>query len=145
MKSSTSQFSGHMVVVDDIDMENGMLEFHQVYIKRVMYNDPATIVFWSDGTKTVSKCSGPDTYSKETGLTICILKKLLGTAEVYDIFTDWLPYEDSPDVGVTITLSDVRKQYKMMEKMYKELSDAGINIDKDDEIDDLYDDYQKVR
>ena len=27
-------------------------------IKNVIFNDPATIVFWSDGTKTIVKCSG---------------------------------------------------------------------------------------
>lgn len=26
------------------------------YIKRVIYNAPATIIFWSDGEKTVVKC-----------------------------------------------------------------------------------------
>lgn len=26
------------------------------YIERVMYNTPATIIFWSDGEKTVVKC-----------------------------------------------------------------------------------------
>ena len=30
-------------------------------ITKVIFNDPATIVFWSDGTKTVSKCH-PDDY-----------------------------------------------------------------------------------
>ena len=33
-------------------------------IKRVVFNDPATIVFWKDGTKTVVKCSKGDTFSK---------------------------------------------------------------------------------
>lgn len=26
------------------------------YVERVIYNAPATIVFWTDGTKTVVKC-----------------------------------------------------------------------------------------
>lgn len=47
-------------------------------IKRVIFNDPATIVFWDDGTKTVVKCMEGDTYSKEVGLAMCISKKMLG-------------------------------------------------------------------
>ena len=47
-------------------------------IKRVIFNDPATIVFWNDGTKTVVKCMEGDTYSKEVGLAMCISKKMLG-------------------------------------------------------------------
>jgi hypothetical protein len=47
-------------------------------IKEVIFNDPATIVIWSDGTKTVVKCQPNDVYSKETGLAMCIAKKFLG-------------------------------------------------------------------
>ena len=112
MKSSTSQFSGHMVVVDDIDMENGMLEFHQVYIKRVMYNDPATIVFWSDGTKTVSKCSKKDVYSLETGFTPCVLKKIIGTREVRILLQEWCSYESSAYGLKSVTVADIGKKYK---------------------------------
>ena len=31
-------------------------------IKKVIYNNPATIICWEDGTKTVVKCSEGDTY-----------------------------------------------------------------------------------
>ena len=47
-------------------------------ITRVIFNKPATIVFWNDGTKTITKCSKDDTYSKEAGLAICCLKKAFG-------------------------------------------------------------------
>lgn len=47
-------------------------------IDRVIFNDPATIVIWADGTKTVVKCQPGDEYNKETGLAMCIAKKYLG-------------------------------------------------------------------
>lgn len=47
-------------------------------ITRVLFKYPATIVFWNDGTKTVTKCSLDDSYSKEAGLAICCLKKAFG-------------------------------------------------------------------
>lgn len=47
-------------------------------IKKVIFNDPATIVLWDDNTKTVVKCQDGDSYSKELGLAMCIAKKYLG-------------------------------------------------------------------
>lgn len=46
--------------------------------KKVIFHDPATIVLWTDGTKTVVKCSEGDTYDPEKGFMLCYLKKLLG-------------------------------------------------------------------
>ena len=66
-----------------------------VYIKEVIYSDPATIVFWSDGTKTISKCRYPDVYSKETGLSLCILKKILGGVALRHLLEDWIPEQES--------------------------------------------------
>lgn len=47
-------------------------------IKKVIFNAPATIVLWNDGTKTVVKCSEGDIFDPEKGLAFCFLKKLLG-------------------------------------------------------------------
>lgn len=50
-------------------------------IKNVLFNDPATIVIFEDGSKTISKVEKGDHYDKETGLAICIAKRVLGNAE----------------------------------------------------------------
>lgn len=47
-------------------------------IKNAYFNEPVTVVMWSDGTKTMVKCQDGDTYSKEVGLALCISKKALG-------------------------------------------------------------------
>lgn len=47
-------------------------------IKKVIFNCPATIILWVDGTKTVVKCKEGDPYSKEAGFALCLLKKLSG-------------------------------------------------------------------
>lgn len=47
-------------------------------IKKVIFNDPATIVYWKDGTKTVVKCQDGDVYDKEKGLAMCVTKKFFG-------------------------------------------------------------------
>ena len=50
----------------------------EIAFKKVIFNGPATIVFWNDGTKTVVKCTEGDPYSKEAGFALCVLKKLTG-------------------------------------------------------------------
>ena len=64
-------------------------------ISRVIFNDPATIIFWKDGTKTVVKCQDGDTYSKETGLALCIAKKALGNKGNFNnVFKKWCEEEN---------------------------------------------------
>lgn len=52
-------------------------------IKNVIFNEPATIVFWADGTKTVVKCQEGDEFDPEKGLTMAIAKKLYGNKGSY--------------------------------------------------------------
>jgi hypothetical protein len=61
-------------------------------IKKVIFNAPATIVLWTDNTKTVVKCGKNDTYDAEKGLAMCIAKKYLGNEGNYNnVFKEWLP------------------------------------------------------
>lgn len=53
-------------------------------IKKVIFNDPATIVLWEDGTKTVVKCGKDDTFDEEKGLALCFMKKALGNKGNYN-------------------------------------------------------------
>ena len=64
-------------------------------IKDVIYNDPATIVFWEDGTKTVVKCKN-EKFDPEKGLAMAFSKKMLGNkGNYYNVFKKWLPDEKS--------------------------------------------------
>lgn len=47
-------------------------------VNKVIFNGPATIVIWGDGTKTVVKCADGDSYSKWAGFAMCIAKRLYG-------------------------------------------------------------------
>ena len=63
-------------------------------IVRVIHNDPATIVIWKDGTKTIVKCNRED-YDPEKGLAMAISKKALGNkGNYFDVFKEWLPDEE---------------------------------------------------
>lgn len=67
------------VVLDTFKESNKLVGERKTYaIKRVIFNDPATIVIWSDKTKTVVKCQPGDAYDREKGLALCISKKFLG-------------------------------------------------------------------
>lgn len=48
-------------------------------ISKVIFNYPATIVFWSDNTKTVVKCKEGDQWDPHAGLSAAIAKKIFGS------------------------------------------------------------------
>jgi len=45
-------------------------------IEQVIFNDPATIVTFSDGSKVCVKACAKDTFNKETGLIYALIKRL---------------------------------------------------------------------
>ena len=59
-------------------------------IKKIMYKPPATIVFWNDGTKTVSVCEKGDTYNKELGFALYVLKKKYGNKTVHEMLDKYV-------------------------------------------------------
>ena len=52
-------------------------------IKNVIFNYPATIVFWNDDTKTVVKCDERDQFDPEKGITMAFFKKMHGNIGHY--------------------------------------------------------------
>lgn len=60
-------------------------------IKEVIFNYPATIVYWKDGTKTVVKCGPHDTWDMEKGLAMAIVKKYYGNLGNFnDVFKKYI-------------------------------------------------------
>lgn len=63
-------------------------------IERVIFNPPATIVIWKDGTKTVVKCNG-EKFDQEKGLAMAISKRALAVGNRYHkTFKKWCKEED---------------------------------------------------
>ena len=52
-------------------------------IKKVIFNKPATIVLWEDGSKTVVKVNKGERWDKEKGLAMAIIKKKFGLKEFF--------------------------------------------------------------
>lgn len=48
-------------------------------VKRIIFNPPATIVLWEDGTKTVVKCMENEPYSEYYGFLCALGKKIFGS------------------------------------------------------------------
>lgn len=53
-------------------------------IEKVIYSNNRTIVFWTDGTKTVVKCDEEDDFDREKGLALCIIKHIFGDIGYYN-------------------------------------------------------------
>lgn len=66
-------------------------------INKVIFNDPATIVFWKDGTKTIVKCQEGAEFDPEKGLAMAICRHYLCDIcglERYDgVFERYMPKE----------------------------------------------------
>lgn len=59
-------------------------------IKDVIFNPPATIVFWNDNTKTVVKTQHGEPYDPEKGLAMAMCKKMLGNkGNYFNVFSKW--------------------------------------------------------
>jgi hypothetical protein len=57
-------------------------------IDRVIFNKPATIILWKDGTKTVVKKAYDDTWDPEKGFCMAIIKKLYGNTSFIKRFME---------------------------------------------------------
>lgn len=66
-------------------------ELDNSMIQKVIFNPPATIVFWRDGSKTVVKCGENDIFDPEKGLAMAISKRAFGNnRDYYEVFAKWV-------------------------------------------------------
>ena len=89
-------------------------------ITKVIFNDPATIVIWSDGTKTVVKCDERDEFDPEKGLAMAICKKHFGGGFYNDIFKKWIP-EETPEIEIDgqISMTEIAEKLEAFAKKAK--------------------------
>lgn len=88
-------------------------------IAKVIYNPPATIILWSDKTKTVVKCCENDIYDPEKGFAMAVIKKLCGndSALFHKLFKTWvLESKDAPEESLSSinTSADLAEQINDM-------------------------------
>lgn len=95
VSSMTAYMAHDILTYDQLQkiFDNEYLEFF-TGIKKVIFNGPATIVIWLDGSKTVVKCAEGDGYSKFSGLAIAICKHTYGF-NFKKIFNYFIPKEET--------------------------------------------------
>lgn len=84
------------------------LAYNLPEIDRVIFNDPATIIYWYDGTKTVVRCGKGETFERYTGFMAAVCKKLFGSTDAAKRLMDDL------DVGL------VKEKVALEKKSQKE-------------------------
>lgn len=88
-------------------------------IDRVIFNDPATIIIWKDGSKTVVKRSDDDIWDPEKGFCMAIIKKLYGHTSFIKKFME--PEEEIP----ILTIEEACESLKNFGKILKDAIDIG--------------------
>ena len=117
---------------DFLNSMYGMRSSHIPEIKNVIFNYPATIVFWEDGTKTVVKCQDGDEFDPEKGLAMAIAKKAYGNKGNYcNKMKKWLPKEEPVDTNSSLRSIFVPQEFtftvdgeKFSKSFKKGISDA---------------------
>ena len=82
--------------------------FSSLNVSKIIFNPPATIVFWEDGTKTVVKCAAEDGFSEYYGFLEALGKKVYENnsqiKKLIDKKAEWhenkKDEKDIPDVSV---------------------------------------------
>lgn len=78
-------------------------------IKKVIFNPPATIVLWTDNTKTVVKAQNDEPFDPEKGLAMAIVKKTFGNqGNYFNEIKKWTEgySEPKPEIRTVLTNND---------------------------------------
>ena len=88
-------------------------------IDRVIFNDPATIILWKDGSKTVVNRSDDDIWDPEKGFCMAVIKKLYGHTSFIKRFME--PEEEMP----ILTVEEACENLKNFGKKLKDVMGKG--------------------
>ena len=72
-----------VAILSDVKMRLNLNYMPNLAIKDVIFNPPATIILWMDGTKTVVKDQGEVFYDPEKGMAMAVAKKAFGNQGNY--------------------------------------------------------------
>ena len=97
-------------------------------IKDVIFNPPATIVLWMDGTKTVVKDQGEVFYDPEKGMAMAVAKKAFGNqGNYYNQFAKYLDIYEKKQEDETAQLYPTSVLQDAIEKLKERLWKANYN------------------
>ena len=87
-------------------------------IEKVIYNAPATIVFFEGGDKVVSKAEEGDEFDWETGLAICLLKERMDK-KTYNRLQPYLFEGDTPLWDTLVRMHCPHGEWEKIKKEWK--------------------------
>lgn len=110
-------------------------------IKDVIFAPPATIVYWSDGSKTVVKCNEKDIFDPEKGLAMAIAKRCGGNkGNYYKKIQNWVeksgkkypgkPNSEKPPVKQSADYGVLKKYISEANKDWDEFLKACVQDDR---------------
>jgi hypothetical protein len=109
-------------------------------IKNVIFAPPATIVYWSDGSKTVVKCSEKDVFDPEKGLAMAIAKRCGGNkGSYYKEIQSWVEksgkkYPGKPTAGKAVDLDVLKKYSSEANKDFEKFLSAAMSNNQSDTL-----------
>lgn len=109
----------------DMYKKGSLFGMNGLRIKNVIFNEPATVVYWDDGDKTVVKCGKGEQYDPEKGLAMAISKKALGNrGNYFNEFKKWLP-KGTKDATEYISLKDFAESKNLKADSVRKAIKAG--------------------
>ena len=109
-------------------------------IKDVIFAPPATIVYWSDGSKTVVKCSEKDVFDPEKGLAMAIAKRCGGNkGSYYKEIQNWVEksgkkYPGKTAAGKAVDLDVLKKYSSEANKDFEKFLNAAMSNNQSDTL-----------
>lgn len=79
--------------------ERGLADLSEIgNVKKIIFNDPATIILWNDGSKTVVKTHN-EPFDPEKGVAMCFMKKACyNKGSFNNVFKKWIPEDKKEKV-----------------------------------------------
>ena len=115
-------------VENDIEQTKNLYYGLSLTIKDVIFNPPATIVFWMDGTKTVVKDQGEVFYDPEKGMAMAVAKKAFGNqGNYYNQFKKYIDIWEKKQEDESAQLCPTSVLQDMVEKLQDRLWKANYN------------------
>lgn len=105
----------HKIIIPDVNEEENEMNYNNIparvtdnhmkihapipiikipEISKVVFNNPATIVFWEDGTKTVVKCMEGQEFNEYYGVACAIMKRFFGNNSKASAFVEKFKEEE---------------------------------------------------
>jgi hypothetical protein len=88
MTPSGADFDSDTITKKNMEETTMIQKRKSLGIKNIIFNGPATIIFWDDNTKTIVKCGEGDIFDPEKGVAMAVMKRALGTNETDSNYLD---------------------------------------------------------